>query len=254
MTVREYYTKNFEKLSSEAQFHFATSLKNWFKTSEFDSRLADLEPPKSSDDFQKDLDAKKSKEAFYAHSDSLLEASVPLSRLSTSDIDYLAKTELHFPRKKNVLALLAQKCLHFSGDPVLLVHLATYIIIRDSDFYTRSLPEGSLPLYRPLLEKCAKTISTNPTPIPLEDKLSFLVASKLMSATINPSVNAIRNNPVTLEKAPTGFLTLAQKIQVECQSNLGRSPFLLDPRQPDKNTLSPAEPRNTFYILSGLDT
>lgn len=261
MTVREYYTKRLKSLPKKNQYHFATSLKNWLKTDEFDDLLIDLETPSLPSSFQKDLDLKKPKADFYARSDAFLASSFPLTALTSEDIDYIAETELRFPRKKNVFALLSQKCLHFSGDPAQLVHVATYTIIRDSNFYTRDLTESSLPLYRPLLVKCAKLINQNLTPIPLESKLSFLVATKLVNATKTPSANisispsspAPKKSPAFWPKSPTGFLPLVQKIKTECDTSLQKSPFLLDPRKPDEVSLAAAEPLNTFYILSGLD-
>ena len=44
MTVREYYQKNFKKLTPEAQFHFAISLKNWFDTTDYNDFIKDNEP------------------------------------------------------------------------------------------------------------------------------------------------------------------------------------------------------------------
>lgn len=299
MTVREYYTKNFEKLSPESQFHFATRIKNWYKTSEFDEYLKTNKP--SSDlaelfndnnyhkannyelrqpyfkkykglygleatlfrvnnllneyhlDLRKDLLKLIHKDELYALSDALLSDDVALTILSTYAVNTICLTEILFPRKRNPFALLARDFLHFSGDPSLLVYLATHIIISDTNFYTRSLTSANLPIYYPLIDRCANILSQNLTTIPLDTKLEFLVCAKIINAAKNPSANAVKNIPATWPQASTGFLPLTQKIQVECQSNLRKSPFLLDPRKPDKNEFSSAEHRNVLYILSGLD-
>lgn len=44
MTVRAYYTKHFDELSQEAQLHFATRLKNWYRTDEFLDFFQNNEP------------------------------------------------------------------------------------------------------------------------------------------------------------------------------------------------------------------
>ncbi len=299
MTVRDYYTKHFTKLTPEAQLHYATTLKNWFNTSEFADFLKSHQP--SSDlaelyhhpqnhkftnyelkkpylkkyknlynlkltlarvhllqteydtDLRRDLLKLLPRDQLYDLSDSLLSDDVALTTLSAHAVDVICLIETLFPRKKNPTALLAQTILHFSGDPALQVHLATHIIICDTNFYTRQLTTANLPIYRPLIARCATLINQNLITIPLDTKLEFLVASKILNAAENPSVNATKNRPTTWPQAPTGYLPLTQKISIECQTNLRKSPFLLDPRKPDQNDFSTAEPRNTLYILSGLD-
>lgn len=299
MTVREYYTKHLNDLTSEAQFHYATCLKNWFDTDEFDVFLRENEPSHDLtelfhnnnyskvnnlelrkpyfekykgiygieatlyrmnqllNEYQKDLrrDLQKliHKEDLYDLSDRLLADDAALTTLSIYAVNTICLTEILFPRQRDVFALLARKALHFSGDPAQLVYLATHIIICDTAFYHRPITSANLPIYRPLLTKCAKLINQNPTTIPLDTKLEFLVCCKLINATKNPSANAIKDRPATWPQAPTGFLPLAQKIKIECQTSLQKSPFLLDPRRPDENDLSSSEHRNTLYILSGLD-
>ena len=44
MTVREYYYKHFSELNSDKQFHFATRIKNYFKTHDFDEYFKNNRP------------------------------------------------------------------------------------------------------------------------------------------------------------------------------------------------------------------
>ena len=43
-TVRDYYKEHFSELSYSKKFHFATRMKNWFKTDEYNEFLATNEP------------------------------------------------------------------------------------------------------------------------------------------------------------------------------------------------------------------
>ena len=298
MTVRDYYTKHFNELTPETQLHFATRLKNWYKTAEFDDFLEENEPSSDLDeifhnnnstsnnlelrkpylekykgilgieatlcrvnhmlneyqkDVRRDLQALISKEDLYDLSDRLLSDDAALVTLSTYAVNTICLTEILFPRQIDVFALLAQKALHFSGDPTLLTYLATHILICDTAFYHRPITSANLPIYQSLLVKYVKLISQNLTPIPLDAKLEFLVVSKLVNSAKNPSVNAVKDHPATWPQAATGFFPLAAKIQLECKASLQKSPYLIDPRMPHKADLSSSEYRNTLYILSGLD-
>ena len=189
----------------------------------------------------------------YDLSDELMSDDAALASLTSYALDILYLTEDLFPRGKNVAAELAAKALHFNGSPALTVSLSTKIIIYDTNLYTRGVNPDNLPVYRPLITRCARLITNNLTTIPLDAKLAFLVASKLVHAAANPAANSLNDQPVLFPNAPTGFLALKNKISLECDANLRATPFLLDPRQPAQNDLDTAEPRNTLLILSGLD-
>ena len=279
LSVLEYYQAHFAELSPEKQFHFATRLKNYSGSTDFDEYLSNHRPdtdlaallnraasttvanyPERQPFFQAypdlygveaalfrvlhllqeyQIDLRPQFEQLYSSaklhrlSDQLLNDPAAVFTLSSFAVNTICLTELLFPREQDVFSTLAALTPPTNFAPNLLIYYYTHIVICDTSFYTRPVPNRHHLLYRSLLAQISDLLKQYYADISLDIKLEYLVCCNLLQF-----------------KSP-----LRSEIATECQTILAKHPYLVDATRPARlNTLDGAEHRNVLFIMSGLDT
>ncbi len=115
----------------------------------------------------------------------------------------------------------------------LLIYLYTHCIIGESNFYTRTIPAGNLPLYTTMLSELETVIADNFERINLDNKLEFLVCARICGVTTN----------------------LSERIYAEAQQSISpEGTFIIDVHndnaQADRNDFVRSEHRNVLFIMS----
>ena len=117
----------------------------------------------------------------------------------------------------------------------LLVYLYTHCIIGESNFYTREVPQASLPVYTRMLQALEDVISTHFDRINLDNKLEFLVCARICHVDVSAE--------------------LSNRIYDECKQSISNEGmFIIDIHnangQDDRNDFVKSEHRNVLYIMS----
>lgn len=270
--VKDFYDSNFEKLSEDKKFHYATRnqdfsylknhqptetiaeiLKNndYSKVNCFEARKQYFEKYDHlfaieaalvrvnhilnlyGEDLREDFKKEIALEKLYNLVDQMASDDDAIKTLSTYAINVIALSETLFPRGKNYLKQIAEKSLDYKGDPILLAYLYTHIIICATDFYYHDIAIENLAIMQKVLDKAEKIISENYEDITMDLKLEFLVCANLL--------NSNKTN-------------LRTKIKQECDQILENNLYVVDSKKPERfNTIDGAEHRNILYIMSGLD-
>ena len=275
MTVREYYTTHFNELSAKKQFHFATRIKNWFKTDQFDHFLANHELNRNlasvlaNDDFSRVNYYAERKEYFekyaglYATEATLFNV---LHLLQEYNIDLRDEfLELYGGREK--LYALADALRSDGAAFFTLSSFAVNVIALTEEFFPRQID-----VYAEMLEK-ALNVEQNEKSIYLYTHIllcesrfyhrEILQHQELYLRALNncDRIIAEKYDDISLD-IKFEFLVCTKmlnyhsenedKIRIEAQNN--KANFVRDPRKPDRlNTFDGAEHRNVLYIMSGLD-
>lgn len=281
MIVEKYFLEHFDELSPEKQFHFASHHKNWFNSDYFNEYFkenildTDLRPILENNDFSnvnnltlrqpffekydhifaieaalfrvnyllhefnidvrsdfRNLLKQKGLLDLHALSNRLIDDIEALITLSTWAGNLICLTENLYPRNIDVYSLLAEKTMDAKGLPILLIYFYTHLMICDTGFLVREIPKEHHEIYRALLDRAGKWIEEDPDSFTLDVRLEFLVCAKMINAE---------------------YPQIASVLKKECDACLIENSFLVDPRNPRKNTLDTAEHRNMLYIMSGLD-
>jgi len=115
----------------------------------------------------------------------------------------------------------------------LLIYFYTHCIIGESNFYTREIPVDKLPIYKKMLEELEPLIEANFTTINLDNKLEFLVCSRICDFKSD----------------------LFDRIYDECERSVSDAgTFVIDVHneniQESRNDFVSSEHRNVLYIMS----
>lgn len=118
----------------------------------------------------------------------------------------------------------------------LLIYLYTHCIIGESNFYTRRIPQSSIPLYHKMLQSLETVIEKHFDKINLDNKLEFLVCARICSFATN----------------------LTKRIYDECEHSVSpHGTFVIDVHnsnvQDDRNDFAKSEHRNVLYIMSSTE-
>lgn len=120
-----------------------------------------------------------------------------------------------------------------SDDIQLLIYFYTHCIIGESNFYTLSIPQETLPLYAQMLQTLESIIEKSFDQINLDNKLEFLVCARICNY---PS-------------------KLAKRIYDECERSVSpNGTYIIDVHngniQQDRISFEKSEHRNVLYIMS----
>ncbi|MBX4190571.1 hypothetical protein KW794_00625 [Candidatus Saccharibacteria bacterium] len=169
----------------------------------------------------------------------LLDDANAIRILSRFAIDYIFLYEYLFDLKSELdrNSLLKQRVYYNLSDPIqlhLLIYLYTHVIIADTNFYIRKLPEDRLPIYHQMLNELDEVFSMYPE-IRLDNKFEYLVAYRICDKI-----------------AP-----LSNEINAQARSSISREGmFIIDnliPSESTLNTFNGSEHRNVLYIMSSSE-
>ena len=281
-SVRDYYYAHFPELLPDKQFHFATRIKNYFKTDDFSWFFASYTP-------SQDLSALLADNDFY-HVNQLaarrpyFEKYVGLYGIDAAlfRVNHLLN-EYHIDLRAEFLNLVPAARLYALADALLaddgaLTTLSTWavnVICLTETLFPRGRNVGRALAAR-ALDLETRTPNLDPllliylyTHIILCDTnfytrpVSELDLSKQMldrcAAIIEQNFDQLILDVrieflVCANLVGVDYPALRARIAAECQENLAEHPFLVDSRRPASyHTLDGAEHTNVLFIMSGLD-
>ena len=279
MTVRAYYYQNFNQLSEDKKFHFATRIKNYFGSHDFDQFFTSYMPSTNLKEIYQDNNYSKVAHAelrapLFKKYDHLFAIEAMLFR--TLHLLHEYRLDLRQDFTKIVpLAELYRLSDALLADDEALVILSTWAV------NTICLAEILFPrgqnAIKILAEKSLKLKAKDPllsvylyTHIIICDSEFYtkpLTEKALAQELLNKAFNVIKAHPAELaldsqieflvcaNMAEANYPALRQKIAAKCHQILENSPFLVDvnpSRVPQ--TINGKEHTNVLYIMSGLDS
>lgn len=280
MTVREYYYRHFEELSDDKKFHFATRIKNYFHSHDFDDYFKKYVPDKdlakvlANNDFSSVNNFAK-RRPFFEKYDRLFAIEAALFRvnhlLNEYDID-LRREFLNLCPLKDLYSLSDT----LMDDDAAIATLSTWAV------NVICLTETLFPRGRNVID----ILSKKSLKLQIEDPLLtiylfthiILCDTNFYTRPINPdsrelfikmldcSAEIIRENfddlildvriefLVCANLIEKDYPELRQDIKAECADNLRKNPYIIDLRRPKSyHTLDGAEHTNVLFIMSGLE-
>lgn len=281
MSVRDYYYQHFDELDSYDQFHFASRIKNYFKTHDFDDYFKqnvldqDLAPIFANNDYSKVNNAAERKPYFdkypnlYAIEAALFRVNHLLNEWGIDIRDQFLQYEPKASLYALCDALLADDgaIATLSTWAVNVICLTEYLFPRGKNV-VKQLSEKALQLNfpNPLLAIylythiiiCDTIFYTRPVNpdnkelfVALLDRCAEIITQNFDDLILDVRIEFL----VCANLVGKDYPELRQKIQAECAQILSSQPFITDPRRPkSRHTLSRAEHTNVLYIMSGLDT
>ena len=280
MTVREYYTEHFNELEPDRKFHFATRIKNWFKTDEFNEYFSqnilsqDLHPIFKDNDFSKVNRADLRREYFekYDHLFAIEAALFRVNHLKNEyNIDVRDKFLEKYPKEK--LYKLSDDLIKDEDGLAVLSTYAVNVICLTEILFPRGINVPRQLAEISLKEECVDptlaiycdthiilcdsnfyTQPTNPDNLEIFKKLIEKDARIINDDFNKLSLDILLEFLVCARMVNSDFPEIENKIMSECEKVLQTSPYLIDTKRPERyNTLSGAEHRNVLFIMSGLD-
>ena len=279
MSVKDYYILHFNDLTPNKQFHFATRMKNWLKTTSFDDYLQQHMPGRSlkelffNDDFShvNNLEVRR---VFFERYQGLYALEATLFRVYHLLVEYGMDVREDF----EILCsreTLYKFCDTLAEDTEALVVLTSYAV------NAVCLSEELFPREKDVVAKLGRAILK----FPKQDANTIYAYTHLIicdTGFYHREINAKHQSLfkdclakceelLEADFAETSLDTkleflvccrlvdydshLRDRIAAECQANLKDSPFVTDYRKADRlNTFDGAEHRNVLYIMSGLDS
>jgi len=181
-------------------------------------------------------------EKIVALKDSLLNDPDALKYLSTFAVNFCYLTDIVILEQRPSFSI---ERLYNLGDTYdtnnineiqLLLYFYTHCIICETNFYIDPLSGSSLPLYKKMLVRIENIISENFDRITLDNKLEYLVATKICQ----------------------GESPLEGRIYDECRASISPAGnFIIDihnaNKREERRTFDKSEHRNTLLIMSSMD-
>lgn len=276
MTVEEYYKKYFDELSSDKKYHFATRMKNWFKTSDYDEFLTQNEPSHdllsilNNNDYSH-VNFYEERKPYFEKYDGLYGLEATLFRVFHLLYEYDVDLREDFLNLYGDKEKLYKLCDELRSDDGAFFALTTYVINVVS-LVEELFPRG-IDVYQEMLEKSLSS-TQDMMKIYLYTHI-MLCESRFYHEEINKHVDLYRQAMKSCDKIISDsfdevsldmkfeFLVCSrmndympstrEKIRYEALEN--KDGFIKDPRKAEcLNTLNGAEHRNVLYIMSGLET
>jgi hypothetical protein len=147
---------------------------------------------------------------FYLYHRFVQKDNTPLIPLPTIDL------ALHIPKD-------------FDEKTRLQIYLLTHIIIGETLFYSRAVPDAHHDYYKDILSTLNTLANQHWESLTIDSKLEIALCSILLSQANSPIITK------AIQEADSNF-----------DSNLG---FIVDPKKPHKNNLEWAEHRNVLYLM-----
>ena len=279
MTVREYYYQNFDKLTNDKKFHFATRIKNYFGSHDFDHFFAvympstDLKAIYDNNDYTK-VNRVELRQLFFEKYDHLFAIEAMLFRVMHLLHEYNLDLREDFIKivPLDDLYKLADDLL--SDDEAIMV-LSTWAV--NVICLTETLFPRGQNVVKILAEKSLNLEVRDPllsvylyTHIIICDSEFYVkpVAEKaLAKKMLDKTLEIVNNHPsqlildlqieflVCANMVGVDYPAFRQQVAAECSQILASSPFLFDTRAPKaRQTFDGAEHTNVLYIMSGLDS
>lgn len=180
-----------------------------------------------------------SKDSLIALKDALLADQEAMKVLSTFAINFCYLLERVVLKNEDGLPLTYFLELGSTYDTTdkeqiqLLIYFYTHCIIGESNFYTRTIDSQKLPIYHQMLEILEQLITENFDEVNLDNKLEFLVCSRICKYA----------------------MTISDCIYQECEQSIStEGTFIIDTHnkniQSDRNDFVKSEHRNVLFIMS----
>ena len=275
MTVRDYYTAHFDELAPAKQFHFATRIKNWFQTNEFDSFIAanepdhNLTPILSNDDYSR-VNFYEVRKPFFEKYQGLYALEATLCRvlhlLSEYNVDLRNDFLNLYGGKEKLYAL----CDALRADNEAFFTLTTFPV--NVLALTEELFPRGIDIYSEMLEKALANEQGIMsiylfTHIMLCESLFYrkkdLAHRELYLRALEYCDGVIAKNYADISlDMKFEFLVCANMVdyeakttdQIRTEADANKNNYIMDPRKPERlNTFDGSEHRNVLYIMSGLD-
>lgn len=275
MTVRDYYTAHFDELSAKKQFHFATRIKNWLKTNEFDDYLATHEPSHDllailANDDSSMVNYYEERKPYFEKYFGLYTMEATLSRilhlLQEYDVD-LRDVFLEIYGGKDKLYALSDA---LRADDAAFFALSTFAV--NVIALTEELFPRKIDVYAEMLEKTLR-VEQSENVIYLYTHI-MLCESRFYHQEIRDHqelyLRALKScdeiivkyyNDISLDMK-FEFLVCSKMLDysaktidsIRAEANRHKNEFVRDPRKPERlNTFDGSEHRNVLYVMSGLD-
>lgn len=279
MTVKEYYYQHFDELSEEKKFHFATRIKNFFHSHDFDDYLAnnipsqDLAPIFDNNDFS-NVNNYAERKPFFEKYPNLYGIEAALFRtnhlLNEYKIDVRDQFQ-NFCSKERLYALSDELLSDDDAIAVLstwavnTICLTEILFPRGQDVVSAlgrkslSLPSSDPALLVYLFTHiilCDSNFYTRPVQkVELSKKL-LSRAGELISQNFDSLPLDVRLEFLVCAKMlGVSYPDITQRLKDECTKILEEAPFLIDKRRPSEyQTFNRSEHRNVLFIMSGLDS
>ncbi len=281
MSVRSYYYTHFNELTPEKQFHFATRIKNYFKTHDFDDYLAQNVPSQDLTKILADNDYTlvnrlAERRPYFERYDHIYAIEATLFR-----INHLLN-EYNIDKRPDFLKLIPLERLYALADALeaddgALLTLSSWAVnvicltelwfprgrnvvrilaekVLALDIHSSNLdPLLLIYLYTHLI-LCDVDFYVRPPENPdLDRKMLNRVAEILDQHFDALSLDVKNEFLVCANLLGVQYPALRSRIAAECRKNLSTG-ILTDPRRPARTqTLDGAEHRNVLFIMSGLD-
>ncbi len=278
MTVRDYYYQHFDELTPSNQFHFATRIKNFFGSHDFDDYLethvpnTDLAKILNDNDFS-NINFLELRRPYFEKFPDLFGIEATLFRVNHLLNEYGIDTRADFLKlcSKEKLYRLSDDLLNDTNALAILSTWAVNVICltellfpRQKDVFAQlkdKVPDFKkryptlLVYYSTHIIICDSNFYTRSLTEPdLARQLLDNVASIITDHYDKLSIDAKLEFLVCSNLAHTNYDSLKKRITVECKSILATSPYLVDYRRPIAcQTLDRSEHRNALFIMSGLD-
>lgn len=282
MSARDYYYAHFDELTSDKQFHFATRIKNYFKTHDFDDYLArhipdqDLTKVFANNDFSR-VNRLELRRPYFEKYDHLYAIEATLFRVNHLLNEYGIDKRPDFLRLVPLEKLYALVDSLIADDQALLI-LSTWavnVICLTEQWFPRGRNavqalgekvlalDASTPGLDPLLliylythiVLCDVAFYTRPPENPDLDRKMLNRVAELIDRHYDDLTLDVKNEfLVCTNLVSAEYPDLRSRIADECRPRLKLKPYLTDPRRPARNhTLDGAEHVNSLFIMNGLD-
>lgn len=276
MTVKDYYIQHFNELTPAKQFHFATRIKNWFQTDEFDDYLKANEPSHdlavilANDDYSR-VNFYDVRRPYFEKYQGLYALEATLFRVLHLLLEYDVDLREDFLALYGGREKLYSLCDALRADDDAFFALTTFAV--NVIALTEELFPRGIDVYAEMLEK---TLAHN------QDVMSIYLYTHIMlcescfyhkkdlghkelywrALESCDEIIAQSFDEISLDMK-IEFLVCARmlgyeaktKEAIRAETNANKKEFVCDARKPERlNTFDGAEHRNVLYIMSGLDT
>lgn len=280
MSVREYYCQHFAELNPDKQFHFATRIKNFFHSDEFQDYFASYIPSQDLASILRDNDYSRVnqlplRQPYFEKYDRLYAIEAALFRVHHLLKEYNLDLRPQFTKlvSLDTLYQLADQLLADSGAIAVLSTWAVNTICLTEELFPRnknvirSLARQALALpddaTSPLLliylythiVLCDTDFYTRPVrelglACNMLDRCAQIIDRHFTELTLDVRLEFL----VCAALTGVTYPEIRTKVARECRQTLAQHPYLKDPRHPSyRHSLNAAEHCNVLYIMSGLD-
>lgn len=275
-TVRDYYKEHFSELSYSKKFHFATRMKNWFKTDEYNEFLATNEPDHNllsilQNNNYSGVVFYEARKPFFEKYNGLYGLEATLFRVFHLLHEYSVDLREDFLSLYGGKEKLYALCDELRADDDAFFTLTTFLV--NVIALTEELFPRNIDIYAEMLEK-ALSSTQDVMKVYLYTHI-MLCESCFYHKNIDKHLDLYRQALENCDKIISDsfdeisfdmkfeFLVCARMInynpavkeQIRDEAAKNKDGYIRDPRKIARlNSVDGAEHRNVLYIMSGLDT